>query len=121
MAKPTGARSSGHRECTVCAHPGVAEVNAMVLNGTSYGEIIDRMMVVHPQAPQLSKQAMTRHKANHLLNQPITVGEIGEDGTTIERTTYVTGVIRSETLEIPENALKVIPPTIRQALDLIIT
>lgn len=108
-----GSRNVGNRECRVCAHPGKEEINAMILNGTEYQAIISRMVTVHSGEEELTKASLSRHKTNHLLNQPITV--TSDDGT--KETTYITGVIRSEALTIPPEQVPVLGQiTLEQAL-----
>jgi hypothetical protein len=102
---------TGISKCKVCRHPGAKEIDTMILNGTGYPAIVARMRQVHPGEPALAAPALSRHKTNHLLNNPITREVVGEDGvTTIQ--TYVTGQYESQNLVIPPEAIPQIPSLI---------
>ncbi len=102
---------SGLSKCRVCRHPGAKEIDTMILNGTGYPAIVARMRQVHPGEPALAAPGLSRHKTQHLLNNPITREVVGEDGvTTIQ--TYVTGQYEAQSLMIPPEAIPAIPSLI---------
>lgn len=103
-----GQVKGGERECKVCAHPGRAEIEAMILNGAEYAAIITRMRQVAPDAPALTKPNLSKHKNNHLLNRPITRVVEGADGQVVEQT-YLTGHYESKSIVIPRDAIPEIP------------
>lgn len=105
-----GQHKGGENACKVCNHPGRTEIDAMLLNGAKYRDIIARMKAAHPGEPELIPANLSRHKTNHLLTQPITV--VGADG---ETEGYIVGHLTtaltvnkeaipapSETVTIPE-------------------
>lgn len=114
MAGTKGRRLSGQAACKVCTHPGVDEINVMLLNGTDYNVIISKMKQGHPTAEVLSKPNLSRHKKNHLLNQPITIET--EDG---QKQTYITGAFLAERITVDRSALPD-PVAIPDALRVII-
>ena len=113
-----GQVKGGERECKACAHPGRAELEAMILNGAEYAAIITRMRQVHPDAPILTKPNLSTHKTRHLLTQPITRVVETEDGQQVEQT-YLTGHFESKSIVIPRDAIPEIPG-LAEALKIII-
>lgn len=110
-------RRSGETQCKVCAHPGKAEIDAMLLNGAKYSAIIARMRAAHPEAPELIPSNLTRHKNAHLLTKPIKVSEVNPETGEVQEG-YLIGhlsqaitapkeVIPDEAVSVPD-ALKVI-------------
>lgn len=113
MAGTKGRRLSGASICKVCAHPGVDEINLMVLNGVDYSVIINKMRQAYPTAGVLTKPNLSRHKKNHLLNRPITIES--EDG----KHTYITGAFLAERITVDRSAIPD-PVSIPDALRVII-
>lgn len=113
MAGTKGRRLGGQSVCKVCAHPGVDEINVMLLNGVDYTIIITKMKQGHPTAEELTKSNLSRHKRNHLLNKPITIE--GEDG----KHTYITGAFLAERITVDRSAIPD-PVAIPDALRVII-
>lgn len=112
------ARKFGDKACKVCSLPPAVrdEVDNMLLNGTKQSMIISRVRKAAPDAPPLNASNLSRHKKNHLMNQPITV--VGEDG---EKTTYITGARPATAPMVNEDALAKLPITLQDALEHIIT
>lgn len=101
--------------CKVCTHPGLDEINAMLLNATPYTAIIRRMTKAHPGAPELSSPNLSTHKKNHLLARPITVQtEAGETQM------YASGAFLTRQLSVAKEDLPVDNLTLPEALRTII-
>lgn len=114
MAGVEGRRRGGASACKVCSHPGVDEINVMILNGTDYNIIITKMKQAHPEAAELTKPNLSKHKRGHLLNNPITIQT--EDGS---KQTYITGAFLAERITVDKSAIPD-PVAIPDALRIII-
>lgn len=109
-----GQQKGGERECKVCSHVGRKQIEVQILNGVPYATIIAQAARDFPTAAKLTKPNLTNHKNNHLLNNPITV--VDEEG---EKQTYLTGHYKSQSIEIPPEAVPIIP-NVTDALKIII-
>lgn len=90
----------GIRICKICSHPGVEEINAMILNGVRYEDITRRMKQLYPSAPRITQVNITTHKKHHLLNKPVSIES--PDG---KKYTYIAGATVAEKITIDKSAI----------------
>lgn len=108
-------RRTGRKVCTVCAHPGIEEINRMLfLPNHPYPSIVEKMKQTYPGAEVISIPALSRHKLNHAVREAITV-ESAEG-----KTVYLpsSGVTRA--LTVNKEALPELGYTLPEALMVII-
>lgn len=98
-----GIQKGGERQCKICSHPGRVEIDAMLLNGAPYENIINRMKAAYPAWELLNKANLSRHKSRHLLTQPITVEEV-DPATGEVKQGFLVGHLASAPL-IPKDAI----------------
>ncbi len=58
------------RQCTVCGHKDVEEINKLLLSGTSFRDIAGQF--------DLSKTALARHKESHIPKELLKSNDIQE-------------------------------------------
>jgi hypothetical protein len=95
-----GTPQSGLRQCRVCAHPFVDEINVMIMNGVNYSQIIKRAAELSTAAPPLTKVMLSRHKAKHLYQNPVSIQKA--DGT---KETYISGRYLAERITVDKSAI----------------
>jgi len=99
-------------QCKICNHPGRVQIDAMLLNGTPYSDIIRAMKAAHPGEEPLIPSNFSRHKSRHLLTQPIKLTEIDPE-TGQEQVGYLVGhlvnapIVPKSAIPLPEERISV--------------
>lgn len=65
--------SGGKTRCKTCNHPGLQAIDAMLLNGAKYKDIIAKMLAAHPGEVELNEANLSRHWSDHVQAMPIKV------------------------------------------------
>lgn len=104
--------------CRVCNHPGVDEINAMLLNAAPYKNIIKRGKAAYPEEPPLNEAALSRHFHRHLITKPIKTEELDlTTGDMVEG--YLVGHL-TRAMEVPKEVIPKDPIGLSDALKVII-
>ena len=85
------------RQCTVCGHKDVEEINKLLLSGTSFRDIAGQF--------DLSKTALARHKESHIPNELLKSNDIQEIAKA-DALLVQLGEVREKTLSLLDKAEK---------------
>jgi hypothetical protein len=85
------------RQCTVCGHKDVEEINKLLLSGTSFRDIAGQF--------DLSKTALARHKESHIPKELLKSNEIQEIAKA-DALLVQLGEVREKTLSLLDKAEK---------------
>ncbi len=83
------------RQCTVCGHKDVEEINKLLLSGTSFRDIAGQF--------DLSKTALARHKESHIPNELLKSNDIQEIAKA-DALLVQLGEVREKTLSLLDKA-----------------
>ncbi len=103
MASSRSSLLGAKSRCKACNHPGAQALNAMLLNGAKYKDIIAKMKAAHPAEVELNDANLSRHWRDHVQTEPIAVETTDPDTGLVTRG-YLAGHLM-QTLDVPKEMI----------------